>query len=755
MLVGVYVDPKAPACEALSQVSEVITSTENKYPHSAIIIAGDFNHLDLKKAQPKYHQQIDIPTHTNKTLDRCYTHYKNSYRALARPNLGDSDHIMVLLLPTYKQQLKSLKPETKCVKKWTENSSQCLQSCFDDTDWEMFQTACPSLDDYTDTITSYVRFCYDTCVPSKTVNFKRKDKPWFTTEVKMKIKAKNEAFKSGNHQSFAKAKYELKRTIHKAKTAYGAKLEEQFSSNDTRSVWQGLQEATNYKVKPNSNINDPNLPDKLNEFYCRFDHANNCPIPELPNLNDDLDPLFVVKESEVRSLFKKQNVRKAAGPDGVPPVVLKTCADQLAPVFSYVFNSSLSQRKVPLCFKMSTIVPVPKKPAITKLNDYRPVALTSVIMKVFERLVLKFLRLETSGILDPHQFAYRENRSVEDAVALGLHYILKHLDAPRTYARVLFIDYSSAFNTIIPIKLHDKLVNMGIDTSLCQWLFDFLINRPQVVRVGTCLSHSAILNTGAPQGCVLSPLLFTLFTNDCISHHPSIHVIKFSDDTTVVGLITDGDESIYRAEVASLVDWCGDNNLELNVTKTKELIIDFRHNRNDAMPLSIHGEKVEQVLSFKFLGTTIAHDLKWECHVASVIKKAHQRMFFLRQLNKFRVNQKTLLTFYRAIIESILTFSISVWYNSSSKDDKSKLHKIVRNASRIIGCDIPSLDDIFHKRSTMRALNIIRDPHHPASLFFERLPSRRRWKAIGARTTRFRNSFFPCALRLLNGVSYV
>ena len=89
---------------------------------------------------------------------------------------------------------------------------------------------------------------------------------------------------------------------------------------------------------------------------------------------------------------------------------LKVCADQLAPIFTQIFNRSLELCKVPSCFKLSTIIPIPKKPTITGLNDYRPVALTSVVMKTFETLVLSHLKDITNPLLDPLQFAYRANR---------------------------------------------------------------------------------------------------------------------------------------------------------------------------------------------------------------------------------------------------------------------------------------------------------------------------------------------------------
>jgi hypothetical protein len=109
---------------------------------------------------------------------------------------------------------------------------------------------------------------------------------------------------------------------------------------------------------------------------------------------------------------------------------------------------------------------------------------------------------------------------------------------------------------------------------------------------------------GAPQGYVLSPLLYSLFTHDCTARHDSKPVIKFANDTTVVGLITDNDETAYREEVRHLTMWCNDSNLSLNVIKTKEMIVDYRKRTADYAPILIDGAIVEQVESFKFLAST-------------------------------------------------------------------------------------------------------------------------------------------------------
>jgi gmma-aminobutyric acid receptor subunit gamma/cGMP-dependent protein kinase 2 len=138
---------------------------------------------------------------------------------------------------------------------------------------------------------------------------------------------------------------------------------------------------------------------------------------------------------------------------------------------------------------------------------------------------------------------------------------------------MLFIDYSSGFNTIVTMKLINKIRTVGLNTSLCNRILVFLTGRPQVVRVGSNMSATLILNTGAPQGCVLRPLLYSLFTHDCVAKHDSNTIIKFAHYTTVIGLITDNDETAYMEKVRELAVWCLDNNLSLNVRKTKEMIV--------------------------------------------------------------------------------------------------------------------------------------------------------------------------------------
>ncbi len=328
-------------------------------------------------------------------------------------------------------------------------------------------------------------------------------------------------------------------------------------------------------------------------------------------------------------------------------------------------------------------------------------------MKCLERLVLQHIKAALPPTLDPHQYAYRANRSTDDAISTALHTVLQHLELQGNYAWLLFVDYSSAFNTILTSRLFSQMSTLGIQLNICLWIKDFLTNRPQTVRMGPHLSPTLTLSTGAPQGCVLSPFLYSLYTHDCIPSHNTNTTVKFADDTTVVGLITKGDESAYRDEVQRLTEWCLQNNLSLNIKKTKELIIDFRKKQDKHTPLYINGEGVERVTSFKFLGTHISENLSWTTNTTAIVKKAQQRLYFLCTLKKVNLSQQHLTSFYRCSIESVLTYGILTWYGSSSAADRKALQRIIKTAQNITNQQLPSLDSILNSQFLQKMQNIL------------------------------------------------
>ncbi len=250
--------------------------------------------------------------------------------------------------------------------------------------------------------------------------------------------------------------YALRRAVRAAKFRYSERIKSHFQLNDPRRTWQGLRTICAFGNKSYAEVRaDPLLADELNTFYGRFEcnggsmwqgsaSGSSRALPSSASGSSRQrsdNHVITMTEDEVRRALKRVNIRKAAGHDGITGQALRSCADQLAGLFTSIFNESLATSVVPTFFKKSIIIPVPKNNKPSCLNDYRPVALTSIVMKVFERLVKSHISSSIPVTFDPLQFAYRPNRSTDDAISHILHSSLTHIDSSNgNFARLLFID---------------------------------------------------------------------------------------------------------------------------------------------------------------------------------------------------------------------------------------------------------------------------------------------------------------------------
>ena len=370
--------------------------------------------------------------------------------------------------------------------------------------------------------------------------------------------------------------------------------------------------------------------------------------------------------------------------------LLKSCSYQLSFIYSQLFTKSLTTGHIPTSWKTSKIVPVPKSTKAKELNDFRPVALTSVPMKCLEKIVQHHLMSSCRPLLDSNQFAYKAHRGVEDAILVFTQNIYKHLDTPKAYVRTLFIDFSSAFNTIQPHLLVPKLQEMDIDPVILRWVLNYLTNRPQFVVIknqnSTYTSSTMFTNTGAPQGTVLAPTLFSIYTNDCVSATNGTNLLKYADDTAIESFIkSEEDVSQYFRTIETFIEWCDRNYLQINVKKTKEMIFDFRKDPPVHKDVIIKNEIVERVKVYKYLGVTIDEKLDWTEHSSNVLNKMKTRLYMMRKLNSIMVDKNILAIFYRSCILSVLTFCLVAWGGNSKKSESLKIERILKNAHRMMG----------------------------------------------------------------------
>ncbi|XP_061761984.1 uncharacterized protein LOC133556257 [Nerophis ophidion] len=279
-------------------------------------------------------------------------------------------------------------------------------------------------------------------------------------------------------------------------------------------------------------------------------------------------------------------------------------------------------------------------------------------MKFLERLVLDQLRPLVSPTLNPLQFAYQPHVGVDDAVIYLLHRAHSHLDGGRGSVRIMVFDFSSVFNTIQTILMSDELFRMVVSSYIVSWITGYLSHRLQFARLGSSHLDTVVSGVGAPQGTVLSPFLFTLYTSDYQYSSRTCHLQKYSNDSAVV---TKGQEWDYRTLIADFVEWSQANHLPLNVDKTKELVIDSKKRMTPVEPIKIHGREVAPMGQYKYLGVHLNSRLdckdnsRMDCkdnsrldckdnsrldckdNSRAAYKKDMSRLFLLRALRSFNV----------------------------------------------------------------------------------------------------------------------
>ena len=378
--------------------------------------------------------------------------------------------------------------------------------------------------------------------------------------------------------------------------------------------------------------------------------------------------------------------KKSTGHDNVSTYLLKSIDEQVSTPISILINKSLETGVFPDSLKLAKVIPIYKAKARENLSNYRPISLLPSLSKLLEKIVHKrlYFFLEINKILIDNQFGFRQKHSTIDAVTKFVTETCTSLDNNESTLAV-YLDLSKAFDTIDHTILLNKLEFYGIRGQALDWFSSYLYQRKQFVHYMGNDSHVETIKCGVPQGSVLGPLLFIIYTNDlpgCLNLTKSI---LFADDTTIY-LSSNNISYLYttmNGELLKLTDWFRANKLSLNISKTNYILFTYQNRQVVTnIDLQLSDISIERTKYTKFLGIYIDEKLKWDEHI-NVMKTKISKSFFAINKVKHILPRNMLTTLYYSLIYPYLTYGIILW-GAACQSHLAKLTIMQKKSVRII-----------------------------------------------------------------------
>ena len=235
-------------------------------------IVGDFNHCDLRNALPSFRQFVTCPTREKNTTDLCYGNVPRAYKSVSLPPVGKSDHNTIHLIPAYRPKIQTDPIVKKSVKVWTPESEQKLRGCFECTEWNVLVDSCENVSEAADVVSSYIGFCEDMLISTKTIKVFPNNKTWISKSIKSTLNEKKIAFQTGDRAERKRVQANLTRELREGKREYSVKIENQFQTGNTADAWDGLKTLTREKKNKSSGSHmtaeeQVKFSNELNDFY--------------------------------------------------------------------------------------------------------------------------------------------------------------------------------------------------------------------------------------------------------------------------------------------------------------------------------------------------------------------------------------------------------------------------------------------------------------------------------------------------------
>ena len=459
----------------------------------------------------------------------------------------------------------------------------------------------------------------------------------------------------------------------------------------------------------------------------------------------------------------KLDTRKAPGPDNIPTWVLHDFPGILAPPVCAIFNSSIREGRLPTIWKSATSRPIPKvNPPKSVEKDLRPISLTCILSKELETHVVRWLWEFVLPLMDPYQFGAMEKCSAVHALVEICHDWFRSTDDSRekNFIHTVLVDYSKAFDRINPNILLDKLKSMNIPPFIIQWIGDFLSDRTQKVKVGDSFSKELEVWGIVPQGTKLGVFLFLLMINDLSTQVPTY---KYVDDTTLYKITNNPHDTELQEAADEIVSWSQKNNMKINASKTKEMLITFCKPPVEVPRIVVDGVELERVETVKLLGVQLSNDLCWGPHVDYIVKKAQRKLFCLNLLRRSKLSSEDIMAIFCSKIHPILEYAAPVWHGGLTKEQTESLEDIQVRACKIATSlkdyetalkelELPSLEE----RRVSICKSFFEKIQEPTDKLHRILPPKKenlrntrngdKFPLPRTRTKRFKNSFLPFVL---------
>lgn len=516
----------------------------------------------------------------------------------------------------------------------------------------------------------------------KTITNKPTDNKWVTEDIKLYCRTKRSMLlqkirgeiSSETYKNYSKR---LKKTITTAKKSYY----ENFiinSKNKCKATWKIISDKVNKdanKIDLQTTFNNKSLQDVLNDFNYYF--INACPDlgsnANLEHIQRNNCSLFLGPSDphEIYRVILQLNNTTSVGIDEIPIKILKFVAEEIAEPLAYIINLSLTGGIYPNALKTSLVHPIYKKGDRSIFDNYRPISIQSNLSKIFEKVIGARISnfIDSKYILTDKQNGFRKRKTTTRAIYQLVSEVLLSLNE-KYVTTAMLLDLSKAFDSVDHTILLDKLEMYGIRGVSNNLIKSFLTERRQAIvykdnkTKKTIMSQFLPTNRGVPQGTVLGPMMFILYTSDIV-HSIDDEMVLYADDTSITFKERNTDQIIQKMQnsFSQLTHWFTANNLKLNINKTK--IIKFSYPLIDEDPLTLHINNftIKTVESANLLGVELDRRLDWRSHVDKIGKKISSFAYALKVLS-CTVSQMASRTAYMAYIQSTISYGIILWGNS-------------------------------------------------------------------------------------------